>query len=221
MFYGFWCGIGVMRSKPSRVMWPQTNGVFEYMLLFQEFDKVNAQKVQQLFWEVEEMLFEGKVSPQTQNLLAECSEWARRSLHLRYRDDHKQLLGWGFDQHTIDFRLFSQHSVTESICPVRVFLWNTVLSWQVTPFITGPMETLTTAGSHACNLSEANPGHSQKDVISMAGARVRGGTLYLHIHSVWVAAICHHWAHECRGGEVGGCGDAPQTRWSFAAKQAR
>ncbi|XP_037382251.1 protein FAM149A isoform X1 [Talpa occidentalis] len=29
------------------------------------------------------MLFEGKVSPQTQNLQAECSEWARRSLHLR------------------------------------------------------------------------------------------------------------------------------------------
>ncbi|GAB1293130.1 Protein FAM149A [Apodemus speciosus] len=48
-----------------------------------EFDKVNAQKVQQLFWEVEELLFEGKVSPQTQNLQAECSEWARRSLHLR------------------------------------------------------------------------------------------------------------------------------------------
>ncbi|XP_042637931.1 protein FAM149A [Orycteropus afer afer] len=48
-----------------------------------EFDKDNAQKVQQLFWEVEEMLFEGKVSAQTQNLLAECSEWARRSLHLR------------------------------------------------------------------------------------------------------------------------------------------
>ncbi|XP_054976951.1 protein FAM149A isoform X3 [Sorex araneus] len=29
------------------------------------------------------MLFEGKMSPQTQNLQAECSEWARRSLHLR------------------------------------------------------------------------------------------------------------------------------------------
>ncbi|XP_062933316.1 protein FAM149A isoform X1 [Cynocephalus volans] len=29
------------------------------------------------------MLFEGKVSPQTQNLQAECSEWAGRSLHLR------------------------------------------------------------------------------------------------------------------------------------------
>ncbi|XP_069924523.1 protein FAM149A isoform X3 [Oryctolagus cuniculus] len=48
-----------------------------------EFDKANAQKVQQLFWEVEEMLFEGKVTLQTQNLLAECSEWAQRSLHLR------------------------------------------------------------------------------------------------------------------------------------------
>lgn len=48
-----------------------------------EFDKVSAQKVQQLFWEVEELLFEGKVSLQTQNLLAECSEWAGRSLHLR------------------------------------------------------------------------------------------------------------------------------------------
>ncbi|XP_029790633.1 protein FAM149A isoform X1 [Suricata suricatta] len=29
------------------------------------------------------MLFEGKGSPQTQNLEAECGEWARRSLHLR------------------------------------------------------------------------------------------------------------------------------------------
>ncbi|XP_039738627.1 protein FAM149A isoform X3 [Pteropus medius] len=48
-----------------------------------EFDQANAQKVQQLFWEVEEMLFERKVSPQTQNLLAECSEWSRRSIHLR------------------------------------------------------------------------------------------------------------------------------------------
>ncbi|XP_053515793.1 protein FAM149A isoform X2 [Artibeus jamaicensis] len=48
-----------------------------------EFDKASAQKVQQLFWEVEEMLFEGKVSPPTQNLVAECTEWARRSVHLR------------------------------------------------------------------------------------------------------------------------------------------
>lgn len=68
------------------VAWTQMSGVFEYVLLFQEFDKVNAQKVQQLFWEVEELLFEGKVSAQTQNLLTECNEWARRSLHLRYRN---------------------------------------------------------------------------------------------------------------------------------------
>ncbi|XP_012580185.1 PREDICTED: protein FAM149A isoform X2 [Condylura cristata] len=36
------------------------------------------------------MLFEGTVSPQTQNLQAECSEWAKRSLHLRILG--KQLL---------------------------------------------------------------------------------------------------------------------------------
>ncbi|KAM9194834.1 protein FAM149A [Dugong dugon] len=48
-----------------------------------EFDEANAREVQQLFWEVEEMLFEGRVSAQTQNLQAECSEWAARSLHLR------------------------------------------------------------------------------------------------------------------------------------------
>ncbi|ELW63138.1 Protein FAM149A [Tupaia chinensis] len=38
----------------------------------EEFDKANAQKVQRLFWEVEKMLLEGKVSPQTQNLQAAC-----------------------------------------------------------------------------------------------------------------------------------------------------
>nr|XP_012308238.1 protein FAM149A isoform X1 [Aotus nancymaae] len=48
-----------------------------------EFDEASAQTVQRLLWEVEEMLFEGKVNPQTQNLLAECGEWTRRSLHLR------------------------------------------------------------------------------------------------------------------------------------------
>ncbi|XP_020863342.1 protein FAM149A isoform X2 [Phascolarctos cinereus] len=48
-----------------------------------EFDKATAKKVQQLFWEVDEMLFEGKISPHCQNLQAECKEWTRRSLHLR------------------------------------------------------------------------------------------------------------------------------------------
>nr|XP_055241852.1 protein FAM149A isoform X5 [Gorilla gorilla gorilla] len=48
-----------------------------------EFDEASSQSVQRLLWEVEEMLFEGKVNPQTQSLLAECGEWTRRSLHLR------------------------------------------------------------------------------------------------------------------------------------------
>ncbi|XP_074084909.1 protein FAM149A isoform X2 [Macrotis lagotis] len=48
-----------------------------------EFDKATTKKVQQLFREVDEMLFEGKISPHCQNLQAECEEWTRRSLHLR------------------------------------------------------------------------------------------------------------------------------------------
>lgn len=88
------------------------HGLTGYVLLFQEFDKVNAQKVQQLFWEVEELLFEGKVGPQTENLQAECSEWARRSLHLRYRNGQKHLLEWVSDLHTADFSLSHPHAVT-------------------------------------------------------------------------------------------------------------
>ncbi|KAM8938910.1 protein FAM149A isoform 2-T2 [Pelodytes ibericus] len=48
-----------------------------------EFDKVNTQRVHQLFWDVDEMLFEGNVTSQTKNLQAECKEWTKRSLHLR------------------------------------------------------------------------------------------------------------------------------------------
>ncbi|XP_053559869.1 protein FAM149A [Bombina bombina] len=48
-----------------------------------EFDKVNSQKVHQLFWDVDEMLFEGNVAAGTKNLQAECKEWNKRSLHLR------------------------------------------------------------------------------------------------------------------------------------------
>lgn len=48
-----------------------------------EFDKANTQRVLQLFWDVDEMLFEGKVSSQTENLRAECKDWTNRSLHLR------------------------------------------------------------------------------------------------------------------------------------------
>ncbi|XP_067407701.1 protein FAM149A isoform X2 [Emydura macquarii macquarii] len=55
-----------------------------------EFDKANTQRVHQSFWDVDEMLFEGKVRSQTQGLQAECKEWTKRSLHLRILG--KQLL---------------------------------------------------------------------------------------------------------------------------------
>ncbi|XP_019408797.1 PREDICTED: protein FAM149A isoform X1 [Crocodylus porosus] len=55
-----------------------------------EFDKANTQRVQQLFWDVDEMLFEGKVTSQTQSLQEECRDWINRSLHLRILG--KQLL---------------------------------------------------------------------------------------------------------------------------------
>uniref|UniRef100_A0A669Q8N3 Family with sequence similarity 149 member A n=1 Tax=Phasianus colchicus TaxID=9054 RepID=A0A669Q8N3_PHACC len=55
-----------------------------------EFDEANTQRVHQLFWDIDEMLFEGKVTSQTQSLQAECADWVERSLHLRVLG--KQLL---------------------------------------------------------------------------------------------------------------------------------
>ncbi|XP_014118285.1 PREDICTED: protein FAM149A [Pseudopodoces humilis] len=55
-----------------------------------EFDKVNTQKVHQLFWEIDEMLFEGKVTSQTENLQAECADWVEQFPHIRVLG--KQLL---------------------------------------------------------------------------------------------------------------------------------
>ncbi|NXE24458.1 F149A protein, partial [Ardeotis kori] len=48
-----------------------------------EFDKANTQRVHQLFWEIDEMLFEGKVTLQTQSLQAECADWVAQFPHLR------------------------------------------------------------------------------------------------------------------------------------------
>ncbi|KAM5192341.1 protein FAM149A [Mantella aurantiaca] len=48
-----------------------------------EFDKANAQRVHQLFWDVDEMLFEGALTSQNKNLQAECKDWTGRSPHLR------------------------------------------------------------------------------------------------------------------------------------------
>ncbi|KFV58946.1 Protein FAM149A, partial [Gavia stellata] len=55
-----------------------------------EFDKANTQRVHQLFWEIDEMLFEGKVTSQTQSLQAECEDWVEQFPHLRVLG--KQLL---------------------------------------------------------------------------------------------------------------------------------
>ncbi|XP_040439818.1 protein FAM149A isoform X2 [Falco naumanni] len=55
-----------------------------------EFDKANTQRVHQLLWEIDEMLFEGKVTSQTQSLQAECADWVDQFPHLRVLG--KQLL---------------------------------------------------------------------------------------------------------------------------------
>ncbi|NXB35799.1 F149A protein, partial [Eulacestoma nigropectus] len=55
-----------------------------------EFDKANTQRVRQLFWEIDEMLFEGKVTSQTENLQAECADWVEQFPHIRVLG--KQLL---------------------------------------------------------------------------------------------------------------------------------
>ncbi|XP_067842871.1 protein FAM149A-like isoform X2 [Heptranchias perlo] len=48
-----------------------------------EFDKANTRTVHQLFWEIDEMLFEGKVSCRTESTQTECREWTKRSPQLR------------------------------------------------------------------------------------------------------------------------------------------
>ncbi|XP_051890943.1 protein FAM149A-like [Pristis pectinata] len=48
-----------------------------------EFDKANTRTVHQLFWEIDEMLFEGKVSCRTESIQSECQEWTERSPQLR------------------------------------------------------------------------------------------------------------------------------------------
>ncbi|KAI1883536.1 hypothetical protein AGOR_G00232600 [Albula goreensis] len=48
-----------------------------------EFDRVNTQRVCQLFADVDELLYEGKLSSRTQALLDECRQWNGQSPHLR------------------------------------------------------------------------------------------------------------------------------------------
>ncbi|NXN17081.1 F149A protein, partial [Indicator maculatus] len=55
-----------------------------------EFDKANTQRVHQLLCEIDELLFEGKVTSQTQSLQAECADWTEQFPHIRVLG--KQLL---------------------------------------------------------------------------------------------------------------------------------
>ncbi|NXH16660.1 F149A protein, partial [Bucco capensis] len=55
-----------------------------------EFDKANTQRVHQLFWKIDETLFEGKVTSQTRSLQEECADWVEQFPHIRVLG--KQLL---------------------------------------------------------------------------------------------------------------------------------
>ncbi|XP_035280438.1 protein FAM149A isoform X1 [Anguilla anguilla] len=48
-----------------------------------EFDRVNTQRVCQLFSDVDELLYEGKQSSRTEALFEECKDWNGHSPHLR------------------------------------------------------------------------------------------------------------------------------------------
>ncbi|KAJ6668620.1 hypothetical protein lerEdw1_012102 [Lerista edwardsae] len=72
-----WSGIQSCTTGPS------TERSSIYSWRDDEFDKANTQRVHQLFWDVDEMLFEGKTSSQTEGLKTECKDWTNRSLHLR------------------------------------------------------------------------------------------------------------------------------------------
>ncbi|NXX82234.1 F149A protein, partial [Urocolius indicus] len=80
----FWCGINSSTTDLS------TERSSVYSWRDDEFDKANTQRVHQLFWEIDEMLFEGKVTSQTQSLQTECADWAEQFPHLRILG--KQLL---------------------------------------------------------------------------------------------------------------------------------
>ncbi|XP_030621433.1 protein FAM149A [Chanos chanos] len=54
-----------------------------YSWRYDEFDRANTQRVRQLFCDVDELLYEGKVSSNSEGLQEECEEWNGHSPHLR------------------------------------------------------------------------------------------------------------------------------------------
>ncbi|XP_061848288.1 protein FAM149A isoform X2 [Colius striatus] len=104
----FWCGINSCTTDLS------TERSSVYSWRDDEFDKANTQRVHQLFWEIDEMLFEGKVTSQTQSLQTECADWAEQFPHLRVLG--KQLL-WPKDEGFQHFQSRSDTSVDTKFLP--------------------------------------------------------------------------------------------------------
>lgn len=148
------------------------------------------------------MLFEGKVSPQTQNLQAECREWAGRSLHLRWGGCSWKFSGrglgtapcWPVQYVGIFWVKVLVKICTQNTCALlrNHSLWNGV--W-------GNLETFQVY----FNLWEANGARAWKGIVCITGARMEGGReLSMPSHSrVWAAVSVCPWGatHGARSGQ--------------------
>ncbi|CDQ76615.1 unnamed protein product [Oncorhynchus mykiss] len=74
---------GVIRCTSKALC--SKEGLVSVCLLWcvQEFDRVNTQHVRQLFSDVDELLYEGRVNSSSLGLQEECQEWNGHSPHLR------------------------------------------------------------------------------------------------------------------------------------------
>ncbi|XP_055744497.1 protein FAM149A [Salvelinus fontinalis] len=66
------CATGLSTEQSSLYSWR-----------YDEFDRVNTQRVRQLFSDVDELLYEGRVNSSSLGLQEECQEWNGHSPHLR------------------------------------------------------------------------------------------------------------------------------------------
>ncbi|XP_048088148.1 protein FAM149A [Alosa alosa] len=72
------CATGLSTEHSSIYSWR-----YDLRGCLQEFDRVNTQRVHQLFCALDELLYEGKVSGRSQGLQDECQAWNGHSPHLR------------------------------------------------------------------------------------------------------------------------------------------
>lgn len=74
-------------DAPSPHLWDSVlcalNGLLFGLSCVQEFERVNTQRVRQLFNSVDELLYEGRVSSRSESLQEECEEWNGHTPHLR------------------------------------------------------------------------------------------------------------------------------------------